>query len=191
MSSCIKELYDYNLVRKCCRCKNILLKSNFNKNKTKKDGVQSFCISCFKQYHTNRKERRSMLDKERRKTDLNFKLISNIRTRTSNSFRSQTNKTKKLIGSSNSFFKKWIIFQLYGDMTIENYGKVWCLDHCYPLSKINLSNENDLYKSTNWVNLRPLYMEDNLVKGDKIDNRLYLLQQIKAKYFMKLNVLEE
>ena len=36
MSSCIKELYDYDLVKKCCRCKNILLKSNFNKNKTKK-----------------------------------------------------------------------------------------------------------------------------------------------------------
>ena len=90
-----------------------------------------------------------MLDKKRRKTDLNFKLISIIRTQTSNSFRSQTNKSKKLIGCSNSFFKKWNIFQLYGDMTLENYGKVWCLVHCYPLSKINLSNENDLYKSTN------------------------------------------
>ena len=188
MSNCIKDLFDYDLVKKCCRCKNILLKSNFNKNKTKKDGVQSFCISCFKQYHNNRKERRSMLDKERRNTDLSFKLISNIRTRTSNAFRSKTNKTKKLVGCSNSFFKKWIIFQLYGNMTIENYGKVWCLDHCYPLSKISLSNENDLIKYTNWVNLRPMYMKDNLVKGDKIDNRLYLLQQIKAKYFMKLNV---
>ena len=191
MSNCIKDLFGYVLVEKCCRCQNILLKSNFNKDKTKKDGVQGICIICFKQYHNNRKERRSMLDKERRKTDLNFKLISNIRTRTSNSFRSQTNKTKKLIGCSNSFFKKWIIFQLYGDMTIENYGKVWCLDHCYPLSKINLYNENDLYKSTKWVNLRPMYIKDNLIKGDKIDNRLYLLQQIKGKYFMKLNFQEE
>ena len=101
-----------------------MLKSNFHKNKTKKDGVHNSCISCFKQYHNNRKERRSMLDKEKRKTDLNFKLISNLRTRTSNSFRSQTNKTKKLIGCSNSFFKKRIIFQLYGDMTIKNSGKV-------------------------------------------------------------------
>ena len=84
MSFSINELYDYDSVKKCCRCKNILLKSNFNKNKTKRDGVQSFCVICFKQYRNNRKERRSMLDKERRKTDLNFKLISNIRTRTSN-----------------------------------------------------------------------------------------------------------
>ena len=89
MSNCIKDLYDYDLVKKCCRCKNILLKSNFNRNKTKRDGVQSICIICFKQYHNNRKERRSILDKQRRKTDFNFKLISNIRTRTSNAFRSQ------------------------------------------------------------------------------------------------------
>ena len=191
MSNCIKDLFDYVLVKKCCRCKIILLKSNFNKDKTKKDGVQGICINCFKQYHNNRKERRSILDKQRRKTDFNFKLISNIRTRTSNAFRSQnikkSNKTKKLLGCSNSFFKKWIIYQLYGEMKIENYGKVWCLDHCYPLSKINLSNENELYKSTNWVNLRPMYMKDNLIKGDKIDHRLYLLQQIKAKYFTKIN----
>ena len=191
MSNCIKDLFDYDLVKKCCRCKNILLKSTFNKNKTKKDGVQSICIICFKQYHNNREERRSILDKQRKKTDFNFKLISNIRTRTSNAFRSQnikkSNKTKKLIGCSNSFLKKWIIYQLYGNMTLENYGKVWCLDHCYPLSKVNLSNENELYKSTIWVNLRPMYMKDNLIKGDKIDHRLYLLQQIKAKYFMKIN----
>ena len=38
MSNCIKDLYDYDLVKKCCRCKNILLKSNFNKNKTRRDG---------------------------------------------------------------------------------------------------------------------------------------------------------
>ena len=45
----------------------------------------------------------------------------------------KSNKTKNLIGCSISFFKKWIIYQLYGEVTLENYGKIWCLDHCYPL----------------------------------------------------------
>ena len=72
-------------------------------------------------------------------------------------------------------------------MTLENYGKIWCLDHCYPLSKINLSNRKDMYKFTNWVNLRSMYIRDNIVKGDKIDMRLHLLQEIKGNYFMKLN----
>ena len=69
-------------------------------------------------------------------------------------------------------------------MTLENYGTIWCLDHCYPLSKIK---ENELNKYTNWINNRPMYIKDNISKGSKIDNRLYLMQEIKAKYFMKLN----
>ena len=72
-------------------------------------------------------------------------------------------------------------------MTLENYGKIWCLDHCYPISKTDLSNGNDMYKTTNWINLRPMYIKDKIIKGDKIDYHLYLLQEVKAKYFLKLN----
>ena len=69
-------------------------------------------------------------------------------------------------------------------MTLKNYGIIWCLDHCIPLEK---TNENDLYKYTNWIKIRPMYIKDNISKGSKIVNRLYLLQEVKAKYFLKLN----
>ena len=75
-------------------------------------------------------------------------------------------------------------------MTEENYGKIWCLDHCLPLSKTNLSNQNEVEKTTNWINLSPMYCSENVSKGDKIDHRLYLLQEIKAYHFLKLNVQE-
>ena len=68
-------------------------------------------------------------------------------------------------------------------MTLENSGKIWCLVHCYPLSKANLSKENDMYKFTNWINLRPMYIKDNIVRSDKIDNRLYLMQEKKGIFF--------
>ena len=42
-------------------------------------------------------------------------------------------------------------------------------------------------KSTNWINLRPMYVKDNNIKSDKIDMRLYLLQEIKTYQFIKLN----
>ena len=72
-------------------------------------------------------------------------------------------------------------------MTEEKYGKIWCLDHCLPLSKTKLSNENDMYKSTNWIILRPMYVKVNIIKSDRIDYHLYLLQEVKAKKFLKLN----
>ena len=72
-------------------------------------------------------------------------------------------------------------------MSLENYGKIWCLNHCYPFSKTNLSNEIDVYKSTNWINLRPIYFNEKISKSAEIDHRLYLMQEVKAKYFLQLN----
>ena len=114
-----------------------------------------------------------------------------MRSRTDKAFKSQNveklNKTFEWLGCSQSFFKGWILHQLHGIMTEENYGKTWCLDHCYPLSKPNLSEKNEMNKSTNWINLRPMYCSGKLSKSDKIDHRLYLMQEITAYQFIKLN----
>ena len=48
MSTCIKDLYDYDLVKKCYVCKNILLKSNLHKNKNTSDGLYTQCNLCRK-----------------------------------------------------------------------------------------------------------------------------------------------
>ena len=53
MITCNKELFDYDLVKKCCRCKNILLKSNFHKNTKSKDGLRSQCKICVNEYNKN------------------------------------------------------------------------------------------------------------------------------------------
>ena len=125
------------------------------------------------------------------KSDLNFKLARYMRSRLYKSFKSQSvrkiNKTFDLLGCSHSFFKNWIIHQLYGIMTIENYGSVWQIDHCLPIASFNLLDENDMKKCFNWINLRPMYSSENNSKNDKIHNRIYLLQEVKAKYFLKLN----
>ena len=154
MINCIKGFFDYDLVKKCCRCAIVDLNCNFHKDNRRKNGVQRICIICFKQYHSNRKEQRNALEREKRKTDFNFKLICNIGTRNNKAFKSQnirkTNKTIDLIRCFNSFFKKLIFHQLCGKITLGIYGTIWCLDHCYPLSKTSLSKGNDMYKSTNW-----------------------------------------
>ena len=62
-----------------------------------------------------------------------------------------------------------------------NYGYVWTNDHCYPLLITKLSNETDMFKSSHCINLRPMFYNRNSSKGSKIDNRLYLLQEVKAK----------
>ena len=70
---------------------------------------------------------------------------------------------------------------------MENYGKIWNLDHCLAISTFNLSDENEIKKCFGWVNLRPMYVRENISKGNKTDIWLYVLQEIKARYFRKLN----
>ena len=50
MSNCIKDLFDYDLVKRCCRCKNILVKSNFHKDNKRKDGFYNQCKICRNEY---------------------------------------------------------------------------------------------------------------------------------------------
>ena len=103
---------------------------------------------------------------------MNFKLAHNKKVRTNKTFKSlnvrKMNKTFDSLGCSLEFFKKWIFYQLYGDMTIEIYGKIWCLDHCYPLAKCNLIDKKDLYRYNNWVNERPMFIIENSSKGLKL-----------------------
>ena len=82
-------------------------------------------------------------ERDKRKTDSKFKLHCSIRQKTNRAFKSLNNKINTLLGCSNYFLRKWIIYQLYGDMTEEIYGIIWCLDHCIPLKE---TNENDLYE---------------------------------------------
>ena len=42
-------------------------------------------------------------------------------------------------------------------------------------------------KCFDWVNLRRLYVKDFIIKGGKIDMRLYLLQEVKATNFLRSN----
>ena len=63
MSNCIKDLYDYDLIKKRSKCGIISLKSNFNKNKNMNDGFQPYCKSCIKKYYLENRDR--LLDKHK------------------------------------------------------------------------------------------------------------------------------
>ena len=60
MSSCIKELYDYDIVKKSSKCGNISLKRNFYKNKNMSDGSDPRCIKCWNQKFLDNRERKKL-----------------------------------------------------------------------------------------------------------------------------------
>ena len=48
-----------------------------------------------------------------------------------------------MIGCSQTFFKQRMELQLNGDMTRENYVKIWQIDHTTPVASFNLFNEDN------------------------------------------------
>ena len=68
-------------------------------------------------------------------------------------------------------------------MTLNNYGSLWEIHHCNSISRTNLSNKTDMTIVTNWVNLRPLYKNENISTGSKVNYHFHLLQQNKAIFF--------
>ena len=91
-----------------------------------------------KNYFRNNKKDLYKKIKKRKVEVINFRLPCNLRKRVLNAFKAQsvrkTNKTFDLLECSHSFLRLWKENQLYGEMSLENYGKIWCLDHCLPIA---------------------------------------------------------
>lgn len=54
------------------------------------------------------------------------------------------------------------------NMTWENWGSYWQLDHIFPLAKANMKDRVEYLAVWNWRNLQPLMVEENRLKSDTV-----------------------
>ena len=105
--------------------------NDYNKNYYNKN--RDLELERCKKYKFPNREKINVYVKNKKKPDLNYELAHNIRVRTCQALKSQNvkklNKTLDLIERSQSFFQKWILYQLPSDMTEENYGSVWSIHY--------------------------------------------------------------
>src|ERR1043165_6157776 len=167
------------ITKVCFKCKVEKSLNEFHKDKRSKSGYCSYCKLCKYKYN-------NAYTKARRLYDSEFKLVTNLRARLGQVLKGKSkSKTRQLIGIDFETFTKWIDFQLEEGMTKENYGTIWHIDHVLPLASFNLLDEDELQKAMIWINLRPLTPFKNMEKSNKIDRWLYVLQEVKAAYFLK------
>lgn len=62
-------------------------------------------------------------------------------------------------GITNEGFRKWIAFQL-GDLTWEDFGKKWQLEHIVPFQYFDIGNDSDLMLCWNFLNIRVKKLEE-------------------------------
>ena len=117
---------------------------------------------------------RAKYRKNRHKTDINFKIRCNLRTRIwcaiKNTTKSAT--TIKLLGCEIDYLLFHLQSQFKPGMTWDNYGAginghgmtEWHIDHIKPCAKFDLSKPEEQLKCFNYKNLQPLWAKDNLAK---------------------------
>lgn len=120
-----------------------------------------------KQLCNKRKLERNNL---RRKTDVGFRIKSNLRGRISRLLGQNKSKSSiKLIGCSIEFLKKYLEGQFTEGMIWSKYGKGgWVVDHIKPCASFDLSKPSEQRKCFHYTNLQPLWEVDNLQKSDKL-----------------------
>ena len=71
------------------------------------------------------------------------------------------------------------------EMSWENYGSYWHVDHVQPCARFDFSNDEHRRKCFNWVNLAPLEAVENLKKSDSINEEMIEYYKQRANLFIK------
>ena len=135
ISNCFNNFYDFGLVKECCKCKSIGLKSNFYKNRNKKDGLNFFCKKCTNNYVEDYIENRI-------KTDVYFRSNHNARCRIHHLLigGSKLSSTINLSGIHIDTYKEWIEYKITPEMNWLTIEK----DHMKPIFLFNKSIDEGL-----------------------------------------------
>ena len=91
---------------------------------------------------------------------------------------------KKLLGCSWNDLVSWLESNMTPEMTWDNYGIYWQVDHVTPCASFDFSVEENRRACFNWSNLAPLESVTNLMKRDKIDNAMIHFYKEKAIEYM-------
>jgi hypothetical protein len=130
--------------------------------------------------------------REKRKTDPEYKLSTSLRSRVNKVINGQKKlKTLEMLGCSYKFLMAWLKFQFKHDMTFENHGTVWHIDHIIPCKHFNLTDDKEKLKCFNWTNLQPLYSNENMSKKAKINNDEIAQNKINVEKFLAIYKEEE
>jgi len=168
--------------KKCSVCGEIKLLKEFSKQSASRDGLRSECKKCAGEYnekYTRRPEVKIKKNKklrERRKTDIAFKLNLTMGSAVSKSLKGKKNGAhwESLVGYSCEELMAHLEKQFLPGMSWENYGKgkdKWHVDHKIPIDSFNITSNTCQEFLDCWAlpNLQPLWQPDNQSKGAKLN----------------------
>ena len=139
----------------CKSCKKEYQQINgFNKWNNKYNNIEYH-----KKWQKDNKEHVNSYKRNRLNNNSFLKIQQSVRVRINTLIKNKYESTNKYLGCNFSEYKQYIEKQFDENMTWENYGVYWEIDHILPLSKGG---------SFHYKNTQPLTITENRIKGSKI-----------------------
>jgi len=159
----------YKDVKKCNTCLEIKHKVEFYPDKKAPHGYQNKCISCVKDYNKINgyiSERDLKYQNKRRKNNIQYKLKDIIqKTIHSNLKERKINKTLDYIGCSVGFLIEYLESRFLPEMSWNNHGKIWEIDHIKPCASFDLTDPQQQKICFHYTNLQPLFKTSDIAKS--------------------------
>ena len=186
-----QSLFDFEdsavALKRCSCCKSHKPLAEFGKCKSYKDGLAYRCKDC-----ANAAQRKNRSTQEgrakanaaslhhhknnangnyaRRANDSLFRFQDRVKSLIGKSISKTGNKkssrTEAILCCSISEFHKYIKNQFTGEMSFENHGSIWHIDHMIPISWAR--TEAEAIALNHFSNLRPLDAAENRAKGNRL-----------------------
>jgi len=118
-----------------------------------------------KNWFKNNKNYLNNYNKQRKKRDMLFKIISDMRNSVNRYIKYKSKRTFEIVGCTPEFLKEYLEKQFKDGMSWEN-RHLFHIDHIIPLS--SAKTEKEIYKLCHYTNLQPLWVDENLKKSNKI-----------------------
>jgi len=123
-----------------------------------------------KRWSANHPDYQKAYEKQKYRTDGNYRLSKNLRNRLIEALKSQnatkTSSAVRGLGCTIPELREYLESNFRSGMSWENHGQ-WHIDHIRPLASFDLTDPEQQKQACHFTNLQPLWAAENLVKGDR------------------------
>jgi hypothetical protein len=133
-----------------------------------------------KRWKLKSRDKMRLSERNRRETNINARVSSNLRTRIYLALRKnwKSGRTISLLGCSIDSFKIYLESRFEVGMSWENYGNrndQWSVDHIVPCALFDLSKSAHQRRCFHFSNLQPMWHVENLEKWKHSDGQLHMI----------------
>ena len=136
----------------------------------REENKEYFNTYCYTHYHSNKDLYREW-NRNQYNNNIEYKIKHIVSSRLHKALKTynelKQNKTIEYLGCSIGEYMIYLESLFTPEMTWENQGIYWEIDHIKPISKFNLTNPDELFECFHYLNTQPLYWEDNREKSNK------------------------